>query len=87
MSDSTTNLEKIKESVEQIRDELKLKAHLGQAEAKEELEKLEKKWHAFLAEYKPLADEAGKTAENAGAALALMGEEIKAGYKRIRDLF
>lgn len=86
MSESKSGLEKIKASIEQMRDEIKLKAHLGQAEAKEELEQLEKKWNAFLTEYKPLTDEAGKTAGNAGAALALAGEEIKAGYKRLRKL-
>ena len=86
MSDSKSSLEKIKASIEQMRDEIKLKAHLGQAEAKDELEQLEKKWNGFLAEYKPLTEEAGKTAGNAGAALALAGEEIKAGYKRLRKL-
>ncbi|MEN8199374.1 MAG: hypothetical protein ABFR63_04795 [Thermodesulfobacteriota bacterium] len=86
MSEENSNLEKIMASVEQIRDEIKLKAHLGQAEAKDELEQLEKKWNDFLTDYKPLTDEAGKTAENAGAALAMVGEEIKAGYKRLRKL-
>jgi archaellum component FlaC len=86
MSENKSSLEKIKESIEQMRDEIKLKAHLGQADAKDELEQLEKKWKGFLTEYKPLTDEAGKTAENAGAALALVGEEIKAGYKRLRKL-
>jgi len=86
MSEGKSSLEKIKASIEQMRDEVKLKAHLGQAEAKDELEQLEKKWNTFLTDYKPLADEAGKTAENAGAALALAGEEIKAGYKRLRKL-
>ncbi len=86
MGESKMSLEKIKVSIEQMRDEIKLKAHLGQAEAKDELEQLEKKWNTFLSEYKPLTDEAGKTAENTGAALALAGEEIKAGYKRLRKL-
>ena len=86
MSDNTTGLDNIKSSIEQLRDEIKLKAHLGKAEAKEELENLEKKWDSFLADYKPLTEEAGKTAENAGAALSLAAEEIKAGYKRIREL-
>lgn len=87
MSAEKSSLDNLKTSIEQIRDEIKLKAHLGQAEAKEELEQLEKKWDSFLAQYKPFADEAGKTAENAGAALSLAAEEIKAGYKRIRKLF
>ncbi|MBU0943246.1 MAG: hypothetical protein KJ804_21120 [Proteobacteria bacterium] len=87
MSESKSGLENMKTSIEQLRDEIKLKAHLGQAEAKEELEELEKKWNTFLAQYKPFTAEAGKTAENAGAALALAAEEIRAGYKRLRKLF
>ncbi len=80
-------LDAMKASIEQLRDEIKLKAHLGKAEATEELEKLEKKWDSFLEQHKPIADEAGKTAANAGAALGLVAEELKAGYERIRKLF
>ena len=87
MADETGKLDALKESIEQLRDEIKLKAHLGKAEAVEELEKLEKKWDFFLEQYKPVAEEAGKTAENTGAALGLVADEIKAGYERIRKLF
>ena len=86
MSDAKSSLDNLKASIEQLRDEIKLKAHLGKAEAKDELEQLENKWEAFLDDCKPLADEAGKTAENTGAALSLAAEEIKAGYKRLRKL-
>lgn len=47
MSDTKSGLENLKESIEQMRDEIKLKAHLGQAEAKEELEQLEKSGTLF----------------------------------------
>jgi len=87
MSDNENSLKKIQATVEQLRDEINLKAHLGQAEAKEELEKLEHKWNSFLADCKPVTDEAEKTAKNTGAALALAGEEIMAGYQRLRKLF
>ena len=73
MAESIEQFEKIKTSVEQLRDEIKLKAHLGKAEAKEELEEI----IDFL-------KEAGKTAANAGSALVLVGEELKAGYERMR---
>lgn len=81
-----SKLDQIKTDIEQLRDEIKLKAHLGKAEASDELEKLEKEWNAFLSKHKPLADEAGKTAENAGAALEVVADELKAGYERIRKL-
>ena len=86
MSDTKSKLEGLRASIEQLQDEIKLKAHLGKAEAKDELEQLEKKWETFLAEYKPLTDEAGKTAENTGTALLLAANEIKDGYKRLRKL-
>ena len=82
-----STLDEIKAEIEQLRDELKLKAHLGKAEARDELEKLEKKWDAFLKEYKPVADEAEKTAKNTVAALGVAAGELKAGYERIRKLF
>ena len=50
----------MKASIEQIRDEINLKARIGKAEAKEELEKPDEKWNSFLAQYKPPAVEAGK---------------------------
>lgn len=78
---------KIKTSVEQMMDELKLKAHLGKAEAKDELAQLEKKWDTFLADSKPLTDEAANTAAKTGAALLEVGEELKAGFKRLRKHF
>jgi len=87
MADETRTLDAMKASIEQLRDEIKLKAHLGKAEAVEELEKLETKWDSFMEQYKPVAKEAGKTAENAGAALGLVADELKAGYERIRKLF
>lgn len=87
MTDETGKLEAMKASIEQLRDEIKLKAHLGKAEAAEELEKLDKKWNSFLDQYKPVAEEAGKAAGNAGAALGLAADELKAGYERIRKLF
>ncbi len=91
MTDETSKLDEMKASIEQLRDEIKLKAHLGKLEATEEWEKLEEKWDSFLEQYKPIAEdvaeEAGKAAGNAGTALGVAADELKAGYKRIRELF
>jgi hypothetical protein len=70
----------------QLKDEIKLKAHLGKAEAGDEFEKLEKKFDKLAAKVKPFADEAEKTAENTGAALKVAAEEVMAGINRIRKL-
>ena len=87
MSKQTGTLDAIKDSIEQLRDEVKLKAHLGKAEIADELDKLDKKWNSFLEQYKPVAEEAEKSAKNAGTALGLAAEELKEGYERIRKLF
>lgn len=79
-------LHEMKESIDQLRDEINLQAHLGKAEAKDELEKLEQKWQAFQHQCKPFTDEAEKTLEGAGAALGLAADELKAGYERVRKL-
>jgi archaellum component FlaC len=86
MTNEKSTLDMMLATIEQLRDEIKLKAHLGKAEAKDELNKLDRKWESLLEQYKPVADEAGKAAENAGAALGLAADEIKAGYERIRKL-
>ncbi len=78
-------LDQIKAEIEQLRDEIKLKAHLGKADAADQMEKLENDWKSFLKKYKPLADEAGKTAKGTGAALGLAAKELKAGYRRLRE--
>ena len=79
-------IEDKKAEIEQLRDEIQLKAHLGKADAKVELEKLEKEWDSFQAKCKPFADEVDKTADNAGTALGVAADELKAGYERIRKL-
>lgn len=86
MTKEKSRLEELKVTIEQLRDEINLKAHLGKAETKDELEKLEKKWHEFQHQMKPFSEEMGKTAKSAGTALGLVGEELKAGYERIRKL-
>ncbi len=87
MTNGKSKFEELMASIEQLRDEINLKAHLGKAEAREALEELEKKWDSFQAQYKPVADEAGKTAQNTQAALGLVADELKSGYQRIRKLF
>lgn len=86
MNEEKNRFEEMKASIEQLRDEINLKAHLGKAEAKEELEKLDKKWDSFVDQYKSVADEVGKAAGNASTALGLAADELKAGYERIRKI-
>lgn len=86
MSDEKSKFEELKASIEQLRDEINVKAHLGKMEAKDSLEDLEKKWKNLQSEYKPVANEAGQTAQKTREALGIMADELKAGYARIKKL-
>ena len=79
-------LDGIEANIEQLRDEIFLKAHLGKAEAKDELEKLEEKWKQIQEKYQPVADEIGTTAENAAVGLTAAANEIREGFKRIKEM-
>ena len=86
MEDIKRVIEEKKAQIEQLRDEIKLQAHLGKEDAKAELEKLEKEYDSFLVKMKPFTDEVGQTLENTGDALGLAADELKAGYERIAKL-
>lgn len=87
MDDIKKKIEEMKQDLERLRDEAKLKAHLGKAEALDELGKLENDWDDFLVKSKPFMDEAEKTLENTSAAFSLAADELKAGFERVRKLF
>lgn len=87
MKDEKSKLEELMANIEQLRDEINVKAHLGKLEAKDALAELEKKWDSLQVQYKPVADEAGKTAQKTREALGFVADELKEGYDRIRKLF
>ena len=66
--------------LKQKRDELRLKIHLASKEAQDEWEELEEKMQEFSSRA-----EFGKTSEGLGDALGKLGQELKLGYKRIRN--
>jgi hypothetical protein len=80
--------------IKRQRDELKLKMHLAQADAKDEWAKLETKWQDVEKRTEPLAgavkegaDAVGEQAKNvAGAASELAARELKDGYEKLRKL-
>ena len=88
MSDESDNkiFDTAMEELKRVRDELALQMHLAKADAKDEWDKLEKKWQQVQAEAKPLTDVANETVQNVGSALDLAAEELKAGYERLREL-
>ncbi|MEM7145371.1 MAG: hypothetical protein AAF591_09560 [Verrucomicrobiota bacterium] len=80
--------------IKRQRDELQVKMHLAQADAKDEWEKLEAKWVDLSERAEPLtgavkegAETVGEQAKNvAGAAKDVAARELKEGYERLRKL-
>ena len=86
MGDVREDIEKALRQLEQQRDELRLKLHLGKAEAREEWDKLERQWEHVRARLPRLREALSDTKEDVGAALKLTAEEIRRGYERLRQL-
>lgn len=74
----------IMDKLRQERDELKLKAHLGKAELKDEWEALERKWERLEGRMEGAAEEAREASHEVGAAFGVLAEELGEAYRRIR---
>ena len=72
------------EALKQVRDELRVQAHLGKAEAKEQWERLERRWHELEAKLGAAEKQAKEPLENVRAAARLMLDEIREGYRKIK---
>ncbi len=75
-------LEREFESLERMRDELRLQVHLGKAEAKERWEELESKYRDAEAKVRAAAAE---PIQEVGDVVRSLLDEIREGYRRIRD--
>jgi hypothetical protein len=65
-------------------DELALKMHLAETEAKQEFEQTKDKLDQITSEYDPLKDAVGESAENVVASLKLVAGEVVSSFDRIR---
>ena len=90
MNDIKENFEEFSEDIEEMveklkqeRDELGVKLHLAKMEASEEWQELERKWSKLEGKVKQLGGAAAESTGDVYAAAQLLGQEIKAGFKRI----
>ena len=95
-------IETILDDTKQLQDEMKLKLHLGSAEAKQQLEGLDDTYAALKSKVQKIADVAGDSAkelstaaelglggtkEDASVALELAANELKESFTKIKKLF
>ena len=68
------------------RDELKLQVHLAKMDAQERFERAEKDWEHLEAKLEVLAGAGRESAEAVGEAAKLLVDEIREGYRHVREL-
>lgn len=81
--------DKIQEEIEELRgmrDELKVRVHLGKLEAQQRFEQAEKDWARLEGRLKVFAAESRDSAGNVREALKLTVSEIRDAYKHLREL-
>ncbi len=78
-------LDTLVQTLKTERDELKLKIHLAEAEARDEWERLEPQWQRLQEKAHAVGNTAAEASHEIGAAAQLLGSELADGYVRIRD--
>lgn len=66
------------------RDKLKLQLHLAGAEVRDEWHKLEPRFEHLQSRVQEIGVSAGAATRDVGAAVSLLGEELRRGYDRVR---
>ena len=72
-------------SVEQLRDEIKVQAHLLKAEAKSEFEKMEKDWKVIKREIFPVRLAAQRSKVEIKKSTRELLHSLKSSYERMRS--
>lgn len=85
-TETRSELDRLVGELRTQRDELRLKLHLAKADAKEEWEKVEKKWEHLRGRLDVIGAEAKDAGKDVLAATRLVAKEIKDGYARVRAL-
>jgi hypothetical protein len=67
------------------RDEIALQIHLARAELRDEWQELEHKWEQMRRKGNEVLDAMDDSADEVWAAVLLLRDELKAGYRRIKD--
>lgn len=73
------------ESLAQLRDEVRVKAHLLKAELRDQFHDLEHRWEALERDTRPIRDAVGSSAKELGASTRTVLDSLVQGYRRIRE--
>lgn len=84
-TDYRKELQDMLEQLKTERDEINVKLHLARAEARDQWEVAEKQWFAFKQKSEKVLTEVDHTSGEVKQALTLLADELKGGYRRIKD--
>lgn len=84
MSDDASPFESRLEELRRIRDEIRVKAHLGKLEAEEAWGQLEEKWEDLEARASQLGRESEDALEEVRSAAGLLVQELGEAYRDIK---
>ena len=85
--DYKEELRGIIENLKQERDELNVKMHLAKSDMKDEMQKLEEKWEDLRKRGTRAMEAVDDSAIEVSDTLRNLGEEIKEGYRKLRESF
>ena len=83
--DYKEELRDIIENLKQERDELNVKMYLAKSDMKDEMQKLEEKWEELRKQGARAIEAVDDSAADVGDTLKTLGEEIKEGYRKLRE--
>jgi len=86
MEHQDSQIKALLEQLQRQRDELRVKLHLGKAEARDAWEELERKWEHLRARSEPVREALSESSKDVGKAAHELAEEIRHGYERLRKL-
>jgi hypothetical protein len=78
------DLSAMTENLKTQRDELRVRLHLGAADARQEWEQLEEKWSQFETKARQVGAATAEVSKDVATAAEQLGQQLKAGYERIR---
>ncbi|MEX2476484.1 hypothetical protein [Marinobacter sp.] len=79
------DLKKLSEKIRQYRDEARVQLHLAREDVKDEWDDLEKDWEKFRSRLDSVLHDTEDATQEARQTAKRLGEEVRAGYERIRD--
>ncbi len=85
MSEERRAVDELITTLKQMRDEIKLKVHLANSELKGEWNKLDDRYQQLVKQYNPAKEAAAEASAGIWQSLKSVGEEIRTGFKKIRD--